>query len=217
MMNKQAILFDLDGTLTDPKVGITKSVAYALSQVGIEVNDLDTLCPFIGPPLKDSFMNFYGFDEPTAMQAISEYRVYFVKQGMLENEVYEGIECLLEMLQKQGKTLLVATSKPAVYAKQILEHFGLASYFTEIYGSELDGTRSKKAEVIRYALEKQKLDAQHCVMVGDRSHDIIGAKENQMESIGVLYGYGNRQELEDAQASIIVETIDALRHIFMEG
>lgn len=216
MKNKQTILFDLDGTLTDPKVGITRSVAYALAQEGITVADLDSLCPFIGPPLKDSFMNYYHFNEKQALLAIKNYRVYFVKQGMLENEVYPGIKMLLKTLCNQGKTLYVATSKPAVYAKEILEHFELAPYFKAIYGSELDGTRSKKGDVIQYAITQEQLAISDCVMVGDRKHDILGAHENQMEAIGVLYGYGDEQELREAGAERIIATIEDLQQLLCE-
>ena len=210
---KQAILFDLDGTLTDPKEGITKSVAYALAQEGIMVHDLDTLCPFIGPPLKEMFMSQYGFNEAKAELAIANYRVYFKKQGMFENIAYPGIKELLALLCKQGKALYVATSKPTVFAKEILAHFHLASYFTDICGSEFDGTRSKKADVIRYVLKQHQLCVSDCVMIGDRKHDILGAKENDMASIGVLYGYGSLEELRNAQADAIVASIQDLQDI----
>lgn len=211
------ILFDLDGTLTDPKVGITSAVAYALKQTGIEVIDLEELCVFIGPPLKTSFMKLYGFDEATATQAVKDYRVYFERQGMLENEVYEGIEEMLQALCDAGKTLLVATSKPTVYAKQILDHFKLSKYFLDICGSELDGTRSLKQEVITYAIQTNHLMKEDCMMIGDRKHDMIGAKQNQIKTIGVLFGYGTKEELVDAQADKVVETVAELKQALLDS
>lgn len=214
-MEKTVILFDLDGTLTDPKVGITKSVAYALEQEGIHVADIDSLCPFIGPPLKESFMKLYNFDEVQAERAIQNYRVYFVKQGMFENEVYPGIEGMLNALRAHGKTLLIATSKPTVYAKQIVAHFHLEEYFLEVCGSELNGERSKKAEVIDYALQQHSFQPADCVMIGDRLHDIIGAKSNGMESIGVLYGYGDMQELQHAGADELAHDVEELQKLLL--
>lgn len=205
------ILFDLDGTLTDPKTGITKSVAYALRSFGIEADDLDALCKFIGPPLKESFLNFYGLSEEEGTRAVAKYREYFGVTGIFENEVYPGIEECLRGLKKQGKHLLVATSKPTVYAVQILEHFGLKEYFDFIAGSEFDGTRTKKADVINYALKQAGItDRSRAVMVGDREHDILGAKEAGIDSIGVLYGYGDRQEHEAAGAGQAARSVQEL-------
>ncbi len=191
----QTILFDLDGTLTDPKLGITKSVQYALASFGITAS-LEELIPLIGPPLKYSFMNFYQFDETTAVAAIAKYREYFAVTGLYENEIFVGVPELLQALQTQGKTLAVATSKPTVYAEQILAHFGILAYFTFVAGSNLDGSRVEKAEVIAYALENLKVtDYSGVVMIGDRKHDLIGAKIVGVDSIGVLYGYGSPEEL----------------------
>ncbi len=205
------ILFDLDGTLTDPKEGITKSVAYALKSYGILVEDLDSLCKFIGPPLKDSFVKYYGFSEEQGYEAVERYREYFRPHGVYENKVYEGVANLLSELVQAGKKIVLATSKPTVFAKVILEHFDLDKYFTCVIGSELDGTRVKKAEVIAYALEQAGVtDKSKVLMVGDREHDIIGAKENGIASMGVLYGYGDRVEHETAGADYIVETVEEL-------
>lgn len=216
MRDYQYILFDLDGTLTDPKEGITKSVAYALEYYGICVEDLDALCKFIGPPLKDSFMNFYGFEEAEAEEAVEKYREYFRPTGVFENKVYAGVEDMLKELKASGKRLVLATSKPTVFAVQILEHFNLAQYFEFVAGSELDGTRVKKGDVIAYALEQAGiLDKSHAVMIGDREHDIIGAKQNGLDSIGVLFGYGSRKEHEECGADVIVETVEELREILM--
>ena len=211
MKNYEYVLFDLDGTLTEPKVGITKSVAYALDYYGIHVEDLDSLCPFIGPPLKDSFMKYYGFDDKKAEEAVEKYREYFRPYGVYENEMYEGILALLASLKAQGKMLILATSKPTVFAKTILEYFKLESYFSHVIGSELDGTRVKKGDVIAYALEQAQItDKSKAVMIGDREHDILGAKENGLDSIGVLYGHGSRKELEESGANIIVESVAQL-------
>ena len=189
----QHILFDLDGTLTDPKVGITSAVAHALKFYGIEVENLDTLCKFIGPPLADSFMEYYGFDREQAVEAVEKYREYFSVRGLYENEVY------------------LATSKPEVYARQILEYFHLTEYFTFIGGSELSGERVRKGDVIAYVLEHEKItDRDKVIMVGDRMHDVLGAKEQNIPCIGVLYGYGNRQELEEAGATMIKESVEEL-------
>ena len=199
------ILFDLDGTLTEPKVGITKSVAYALESFGISAPELDELCVFIGPPLKDSFMKYYGFDDTKAELAVERYREYFRPYGVYENEVYEGVPEMLKALSDKGKTLVLATSKPTVFAEIILEHFGLRPYFSHVIGSELDGTRVNKDEVVACALaEAGVIDLSEAVMIGDREHDIFGAKKNGLFSIGVLYGHGSHEELEKSGADEIV-------------
>ena len=212
MAEKSLILFDLDGTLTDPKIGITKSVAYALEKFGVKVPDMDALTPFIGPPLYESFMGFYGFSRTDADRAVVAYREYFSGAGIFENEVYEGIPEMLAALSGKGKILGLATSKPHVFAVRILEHFKLDGYFTFVSGSELDGRRNEKSEVVAYALEYLPTAAPRaCVMVGDREHDIIGAKANGIDSVGVLFGYGGREELENAGATYIAGSVDELR------
>lgn len=214
--NWKYILFDLDGTLTEPKEGITKSVAYALEYYGIHVNNLDSLCKFIGPPLKESFMKFYGFDDAKAEEAVEKYREYFRPHGVYENEVYPGVDHLLSELVSCGKQVILATSKPTVFAKIILEHFDLNKYFSCVIGSELDGSRVKKGDVIAYALLQAGItDKSEAVMVGDREHDIIGAAENQLASIGVLYGHGSRAELEEHRADVIVETVEELQKVLL--
>ena len=223
MKNYQYILFDLDGTLTDPKEGITKSVAYALKSYGIGVEDLDSLCKFIGPPLKDSFVKFYGFSEEQGYEAVEKYREYFKPYGVYENKLYDGVDNLLAELKSCGKKIVLATSKPTVFAKVILEHFDLMKYFDVVCGSELDGSRVKKGDVVAYALEQaaemervsvaestKVFDKSLAVMIGDREYDILGAKENGLDSIGVLYGYGDRAEHEAAGADYIVETVEEL-------
>lgn len=208
--NYQYFLMDLDGTISDPKEGITKSVAYALNYYGIQVENLDTLEKFIGPPLSDSFQDFYGFDREKSLEAVEKYREYFKDKGIFENELYPGMEHLLKTITEQGGKIVLATSKPEVFAKRILEYFQISEYFTFAAGSTLDTTRNKKADVIRYALDTLGITPEEAVMIGDREHDVIGAKKNGMECIGVLFGYGDREELENAGADVIVETVEEL-------
>lgn len=213
---KKYILFDLDGTLTDPMVGITKSVKYALEKFNINVDTLEELCKFIGPPLKDSFMDFYNFSEEEAERGVEYYRERYSTKGIYENLVYEAIELLLKKLKENNKVLIVATSKPTVFAKQIIEHFELNEYFNYTCGSNLDGTRSKKAEVIEYALNAAGVkDKSEAIMIGDRKHDIIGAKSLNIDSIGVLYGYGNVEELKSSGADYIVENVESLERLLI--
>lgn len=203
----ETILFDLDGTLTDPGEGITNSVAYALKKYDIEVSDRSELYKFIGPPLKDSFMKYYSFSEEKAEQAIAYYREYFRDKGIFENKVYEGVEDMLRRLHDKGKRLVLATSKPEEFAVRILEHFDLKKYFDIVAGASMDSSRSKKGDVIAYAISLcERFDKYTAVMVGDREHDIIGAKENSLKCIGVLYGYGCEDELKNSGADYIVAT-----------
>ncbi|MBE6676410.1 MAG: HAD family hydrolase [Ruminococcaceae bacterium] len=197
-------LFDLDGTLTDPGEGITKSVQYALDKFGIHVEDRKQLFCFIGPPLHESFEVYYGFSRPDAMKAVDYYREYYAVKGIFENLVYDGIPEVLAKLRDSGVGICLATSKPEVFAKQILEHFGLDGYFTAVAGSEMDGTRTKKAEVVERALGLLgNPDAGDCVMIGDREHDVLGGAAHGLDTIGVLFGYGSREELEHAGATYI--------------
>lgn len=215
-MEKKYILFDLDGTITDPKLGITKSVKYALNKFNIEVDNLDSLCKFIGPSLKDSFIDFYGFTEENAEDAIKYYREYFSVYGLYENFVYENLESMLIQLKEHGKSLIIATSKPAVFAEKILEHFGLMKYFDFVGGSNLDGTRVNKNEVILHALSKNNIEnLSEVIMIGDRKHDILGAKSVGIESIGVLYGYGDYDELNSNGADYIVESVRELASLLL--
>ena len=200
-------LFDLDGTLTDPGEGITRSVQYALAKFGIIVEDRRELYCFIGPPLHESFEKYYGFSREDAFCCMDAYREYFAVKGIFENEVYAGIPEALSALQKAGVRISLATSKPEIYAKQILEHFGLIGYFDAVAGSELDGSRTKKAEVITRALELLgNPDVRDCVMIGDREHDIIGGKAHGMDTIGVTFGYGSEDELQIAGATHVAHT-----------
>ena len=214
---RKTILFDLDGTLTDPGIGITNSVMYALERFGIAVEDRRTLYKFIGPPLLDSFRTFYGFSDAQAQAALTAYREYFGARGLFENTVYPAVPRMLETLRGAGYTLCVATSKPEEYAGQILAHFGLDGYFSLLAGNTLKEERPTKGAVIAYALKTLRLPPEAAVMVGDRAHDVIGAAENGVASVGVLYGYGSREELETAGAGRIAETVEALERLLMEG
>lgn len=212
-MQFETILFDLDGTLTDPGLGITNSVMFALERFGIHESDRQKLYPFIGPPLWDSFMRFYGMSREEADRAVTVYREYYADRGLFENTVYPGIPQMLEELRAQGKTLAVATSKPEGFSVKILEHFGLAKFFDRIAGASMDQSRSRKADVIRYALsELPQADPRTTVMVGDREHDVLGAREVGLPCVGVLYGYGDRPELEAAGALSIAENVEALKN-----
>ena len=212
----KAILFDLDGTLTNSQLGITTCVAYALESFGIHTENPEELRKFIGPPLKESFVKYYNMTDGEGDRAVEKYRERFATVGLYENEVYAGIPELLQKLKAQGKTLLVATSKPTVYSDKILEHFGLKEYFSYIAGSELDGTRVNKAEVIQYALEQMKItESEKIVMIGDKEHDMIGAGICGVDSIGVLYGFGEREELENHGATYIAETVSDLEKILL--
>ena len=211
----ETILFDLDGTLTDPALGITNSVAHALSKWDISVSDRSELFKFIGPPLLDSFAEYYGFSDEQSRLALKYYREYFTDRGMFENRVYEGIPELLSNLKAQGKQLIVATSKPEEFAVRILQHFKLDGYFDFIGGASMDETRVKKADVIQYALDTCNINNKaSVVMVGDRHHDIDGAKLCGLPSIGVTYGYGSIDELKDAGADFIALSVeDILKYI----
>ena len=209
---KEIILFDLDGTLTDPKEGITKSYQYALSAFGIQ-ESLDNMTTYIGPPLRETFAERYGFSPSDVEKAVAKFREYFAETGLLQNAVYPGVPELLQTLHGAGKTLVVATNKVADYARRILEHFGLAGYIAFVSGDDMAGslTKAGKREIIRIALETIGVaDKSKAVMVGDRKHDIIGAKETGIDSIGILYGYGSAEELAEAGATYIAKDIAAL-------
>lgn len=210
------LLFDLDGTLTDPVEGITRSVQYALRRFGIEVDDLHSLTSFIGPPLAESFREFYGFDDERILEAIRVMREYFGSRGWRENRLYEGMPQLLGRLRAAGYTLAVATSKPVVFARRILDHFDLARHFAFTGGAELDGRRQAKAEVIAHVLrELHVADAASCLMIGDRRHDIAGAAAVGMDSCGVLWGYGSREELAEAGATRIAADLGELERLLI--
>lgn len=209
------VLFDLDGTLTDPFEGISNSIIYALKKFGIAAPDKPLLKKFIGPPLTESFSEYCGLNHSDALRAVDYYREYFSVAGIFENKPYEGVSELLSGLKERGYTAIVATSKPEQFAKAIVQHFGLEQYFKEICGATMDQSRTQKADVIAYALKKCEIkDKKRAVMVGDRKHDIIGAKTNGLSSIGVLYGYGSKEELLEAGANYIANSpVDILHYI----
>lgn len=230
-MEYKYLLFDLDGTLTDPKEGITTSVQYALRAFGIEEPDLEKLKPFIGPPLQSSFMDFYGFDEEKAKGAVEKYREWFRPKGIYQNAIYPGIEEVLSRLKAGGKVLAVASSKPQIFVEQVLRHFGIYDYFTVIVGSELDGRRDKKEEVVEEALRQLGVEAvkgegteeEHglgsgnlaAVMIGDRKFDIAGGKAHGLVTVGVAFGYAEEGELEAAGADYVVQTVEELGRLLM--
>lgn len=211
------LFFDLDGTLTDPAQGITNSFIHAIKYFGLEVPSYETLCSFIGPPLPETFKTQFGFSEEKAAEGVKKYREYFAEKGLLENSVYPGIPELLTKLKAAGKKLVVATSKPEEYSVRIIEHFGLAQYFENVCGSLMDESRSKKDEVIAYAIERNNIsDKSKILMIGDRKHDILGAKKVGLKSCGVLFGYGSRKELETAEADFIAENVSRLDKICLQ-
>lgn len=238
-MKFQYLLFDLDGTLTDPKEGICTSVQYALRSFGIDEPDLDKLTPFIGPPLKDSFMEIYGFDEKQAEEAIGKYREWFRPTGIFQNAIYPGIREMLEKLKGQGKVLAVASSKPQVFVERILRHFEIYDYFTVIVGSELDGRRGTKEEVVEEALrqlaeageeDKRALKGEgpkkqagmpaqqmaQTAMIGDRKFDVSGGKEHGLVTVGVTFGYAPEGELEAAGPDYLVDSVEELGRLLEE-
>ncbi|MCQ2430306.1 MAG: HAD family hydrolase [Clostridia bacterium] len=216
MSRWDTVLFDLDGTLTDPKEGITKSAAFALRHFGIDA-DPDSLTAFIGPPLNDSFSRYFGLDPEQCVEAVRQYRVRFSDVGWAENIPYPGIRELLDTLRAQGMTLLVATSKPEVFARRILEHFGLADCFADICGITMSERETMtKADVIRLVMARNGVDPASCVMVGDRLHDVEGGHEAGLPVVGVLYGYGSREELEAAGADFIAADTDELEKLLID-
>ncbi|WOA59508.1 HAD family hydrolase [Bacillus mycoides] len=211
-------LFDLDGTLTDPKEGIINAVLYVLEKMGIEEVNISELDSFIGPPIQQSFADRYNTNEIEVERAVFYFREYLKQSGLLENKVYDGIGALLQELKDAGNRLFVATSKPTVFAKQVIEHFQLTTFFEEIVGSNLDGTRIQKEEIIAHILQtNEELKKEEMVMIGDRKHDVIGANSNGIASIGVLYGYGNENELSDAGAIHIVKDVEELQRFCIEN
>ena len=208
------ILFDLDGTLTESAEGITNSVIFALDKMGIQETDKEKLKVFVGPPLDESFMKYYGFDKEGAKEAIENYRIYYREKGIFEAPLYANVEKTLVQLKEDGKKLFVATSKPEVFAKQILEHWGIAHLFTDIVGANLDGSKTNKDEVITSLLKRNGItDKTKVLMVGDREHDVIGAKKVGIASVGVLYGYGDYDELRHAGADYIIDRIEDIKEI----
>ncbi|MGH8435315.1 MAG: HAD family hydrolase [Pseudomonas sp.] len=213
-MHYQNILFDLDGTLTDPREGITRSIQFALAKLGIDEPDLRELEHFIGPPLLQAFMQFYAFDEAKAWQALGYYRERFQVSGLYENLMFAGVDELLALLQSQGRTLYIATSKPQVFAHEIARHFDIAKYFKVIYGSELDGTRTNKIELIQHLLTQEQLEPTQTLMIGDRKHDLIGARSNGLDCVAVGYGFGSHEELQAETPTYHYSTLAELQGAF---
>ena len=205
-MEIENILFDLDGTLTDPKEGIIRSIKYALDKLRKDAPATEELLWCIGPPLKESFKKILKSDDDTAETALYFYREYFKERGILENKVYPGIPETLEKLNKEGIKLFVVTSKPYVYANEILTYFNLLNFFKEVYGSFLSGKLTDKGELIGYTLKDARISTKKTLMVGDREHDIAGARKNDVRSIGVTYGYGTGKELANSGADFIVDS-----------
>jgi len=209
-MQHAHILFDLDGTLTDPRQGITRSIQFALARLGIDEPDLTALEHFIGPPLLQQFMHAYGMDEATARLAVEHYRERFAVTGLYENELFDGVLELLEHLVAQGRTLYIATSKPHVFARRIAEHFAFDRHFRMIYGSELDGTRTDKVELIAHLLREEGLASERTLMIGDRKHDLIGAHRNGLQAVAAGWGFGSREELQAEQPAYHFERLEQL-------
>ncbi len=219
-MQYSYLLFDLDGTLTQSGPGITNSVRYALRKMGARELPQETLEKFVGPPLADSFMRFAGMTQEQAKRAISCYREYYASKGIFENSVYPGVEAMLQALRDGGKVLALATSKPELFAGQILAHFHLTDYFSAVCGAAMDEKRVNKEEVIRYTLDALKIteaEKPYALMIGDREHDVLGAAQNGLDCLGVLYGYGSRGELEKAGARKIAATAREVAEMVLEG
>ncbi len=201
------VFFDLDGTITDSQPGIVNSILYALESLNIYEEDLDKLNAFIGPPLTDSFKKIYGFDDDRAILAVEKYREYYREKGIYQNTLYDGIDHVIESLYNDSKILVLVTSKPTVFAKKVLEYHNISQFFKNINGSNLDGTRVHKDEVIEYTLGNMgSVDKTQIIMIGDRKYDIIGAKQHNVDSIGVLYGYGSLHEIKSAGPTYTVQT-----------
>lgn len=210
-MRIEHVLFDLDGTLTDSRLGITRCWAHVLTAFGLAVPALPMLEAQIGPPTRVVARELLGTDDPARIEhAVRLYRERYSTVGLFENEVYAGIPALLAQLVAAGYRLYVCTSKPRVYAEQIAKHFGLAAQLSGVYGPELDGTRSPKTELADYLIARERIAPAHAVLIGDRKHDIEAAHHTGMHAIGVLYGYGSAAELEAAGATTLCATVDAL-------
>ncbi len=198
------VFFDLDGTLTDPKEGITSCIKYALSKLEHPIPAMDVLEKCIGPPLHESFVDIVGSPE-AADRALGLYRERFGSVGMYENRLYAGVRESLSRLGDHVESMYVVTSKPTIYSEKIIEHFDLSRFFRKVYGSNWDGSLTNKSDLIRFVLASESIAPSAAIMIGDRHHDITGAKENGLRTIGVLWGYGSRQELEDAGADALCE------------
>jgi len=210
------VFFDLDGTLTDSREGIINGFEYTLNYFGIKLEDKKYAEKFIGPSLADSFRSEYHFDEEKTALAVEKYREYYSTKGLKENKLYDGIKELIIELVNNNINVILATAKPQIFSEKILENFKLKQYFKFISGATLDASRNRKADIIKYALDNlEQINLDECIMVGDRRHDIEGAKENNMKSIGVTYGFGSETELEKAGANYIVHSVEELKNILL--
>lgn len=212
----KAIFFDLDGTLTESGEGITKSVQYALEKIGKPEEDLEKLKVFVGPPLMEQFMKYAGVDEATGRKAVEFYRERYEVKGIYENHPYESVEEMLQELKRKGYILAVVSSKPEYYVTQILDYFKLSSYFDVVVGSEMNGARTSKSEVIEEALKRINMSDKRneVLMVGDKEHDVLGARAAGLDCVAVAYGYGTQEELTEANPLKIVDSVDELLHFF---
>ncbi len=216
-MKYTTLLFDLDGTITNPEEGITTAVAYALDFFGNSYESKKALRPFIGPPLREQFMLYCGVDRDKGEEYVAKYREYYAVKGLYQNEVYKGIPQMLEKLKKQGKKIVLATSKPEMFAKIILDHFNLSQYFDFVAGALMSNSRTNKSEVIQYALESiGNPDKDSVLMVGDRLHDVEGAATFGIKTVGVTFGFGSKKELQEAGAYKTVDTVDELYSLLSE-
>jgi len=215
MLIYKFVLFDLDGTLSDPKIGITNSINFALAKMKREKQSIDFLQKFIGPLLINTFQDDFGMTKTEANIALTHYRECFAATGLYENFLYQGIDELLEELYLRKTKIILATSKPKYYAEKILVYFNIFKYFYVVEGSELNGERVDKTELIKYILETYKIDKNEAIMIGDRKHDIIGAKNNNIDSISVGYGYGSEGELADSKSTYNVKTVKELAKLLL--
>ena len=210
-MNKNVLLFDLDGTLTDPKPGIVGCIRFALDQLTVTCPGDDVLAGYIGPPLRATFAKLLDTSEVRRIEeAMAFYRQRFAESGLFDNQVYEGVPAMLERAGRASAAMYVATSKPAVYAERIVKHFGLAAHFRKVYGPELDGRYDDKAQLLAHLLTEERVAPDVAVMIGDRAADVEAARANGLQSIGVLWGYGSERELVDAGADILCRTPEHL-------
>lgn len=217
MKKYKYFLFDLDGTVTDSKKGVTKSAAYALDFFGIKVQSTDSLTYFIGPPLTYTFKTFHGFTDEEAEKAVVKFREYYSEKGVFENTIYKGIEDVFELIKLNGGKLIMATSKAEVFADIILKTSGLYKYFDFISASSYDTSRISKSDIIKYALEQLNIKPSEALMIGDTRFDINGAKDNNIDSVGILYGYGSIDELTEAGATWIAEDVTALKNLIYDA
>ncbi len=216
MKEYRTVAFDLDGTLTDPEAGLTSGFAYALSKMGIEYGDKKSLRRFIGPPLKAEFMSAYGMSDGEAEETVRLFREYFSVYGWWDNRLYEGVPNMLARLKSSGKKIILATSKPEVFAKKILRLFDIEKYFDFVGGASLDHTRVEKSQVLEYALKSVFAEGGDAILVGDRKYDAEGARQCGIHSLGVLYGHGSREEIFSAGFTYLAQSVDDITKILLK-